>query len=66
MMRRMFENVCGGAFGDPRYDVSLSIRPKPSAIETDSEIDSFFEGYGRKILGEREYKYFEDGLYAFF
>jgi aminoglycoside phosphotransferase (APT) family kinase protein len=56
----------GGAFGDPRYDVSLAIRPKPNAIETYSEIDTFFEGYGKKILGEREYKYFADGLYEFF
>lgn len=56
----------GGAYGDPRYDVSLAIRPKPNAIETDSEVDTFFEGYGSKILGIGEYKYFEDGLYAFF
>ncbi|HZG84230.1 aminoglycoside phosphotransferase family protein [Paenibacillus sp.] len=56
----------GGAFGDPRYDLSLAIRPKPNAIETKSEIDAFFEGYGKKILDEREYKYFENGLYAFF
>ncbi|NOU98550.1 phosphotransferase [Paenibacillus planticolens] len=54
------------AFGDPRYDLSLAIRPKPNAIETNSEIDAFFEGYGKKILNDREYKYFEDGLYAFF
>ncbi len=56
----------GGTFGDPRYDLSLAIRPKPNAIETNSDINSFFEGYGKKILDEREYKYFEDGLYAFF
>ncbi|MEV5027761.1 phosphotransferase family protein [Paenibacillus sp. LPE1-1-1.1] len=56
----------GGAFGDPRYDLSLAIRPKPNAIVTNSEINTFFEGYGEKILDEREYKYFEDGLYAFF
>lgn len=56
----------GEAFGDPRYDVSLAIRPKPNAVETDSEINTFFEGYGKKIIDEQEYKYFEDGLYAFF
>lgn len=56
----------GGALGDPRYDLSLAIRPKPNAIETDSEIDVFFEGYGKKSLNEQEYRYFEDGLYAFF
>jgi len=56
----------GGAFGDPRYDLSLAIRPKPDAIETNSEIEAFFEGYGIKILDERDYRYFENGLYAFF
>ncbi|CAI6086999.1 phosphotransferase family protein [Cohnella sp. JJ-181] len=56
----------GGAFGDPRYDLSLAIRPKPNAIETNSEIEVFFEGYGKKRLDEQEYKYFENGLYAFF
>ncbi|MBP1989638.1 aminoglycoside phosphotransferase family protein [Paenibacillus eucommiae] len=56
----------GGAFGDPRYDAALAVRPKPNAIETESEIDAFFEGYGKKIIGEQEYKYFENGLYAFF
>lgn len=56
----------GGALGDPRYDVSLAIRPKPNAIETESEIDVFFEGYGRGRISESEYKYFEEGLYAFF
>lgn len=56
----------GGAFGDPRYDLSLAIRPKPNAIETNSEIDEFFKGYGKRILSEREYNYFENGLYAFF
>ncbi|MNI19019.1 Aminoglycoside 3'-phosphotransferase [compost metagenome] len=56
----------GGGFGDPRYDISLAIRPKPNAFEIESEIDTFFEGYGKKILSEQEYKYFEDGLYSFF
>ncbi|NOU86036.1 phosphotransferase [Paenibacillus sp. LMG 31460] len=56
----------GGAFGDPRYDISLAIRPKPNAIETESGIHTFFEGYGIKILNKKEYEYFEDGLYSFF
>ncbi|MCS7460989.1 aminoglycoside phosphotransferase family protein [Paenibacillus doosanensis] len=56
----------GGAFGDPRYDVSLAVRPKPGAMETDAEREAFFEGYGRKIISEREYRYFENGLYEFF
>ncbi|MCQ6559380.1 phosphotransferase family protein [Paenibacillus mendelii] len=55
-----------GAFGDPRYDAALAIRPKPNAFEIDSEIDIFFEGYGTKLIGEQEYTYFKDGLYEFF
>jgi len=56
----------GAGFGDPRYDMSLAIRPKPNIFEIQSEIDIFFEGYGTNILGEREYKYFNEGLYEFF
>lgn len=56
----------GGAFGDPRYDVSLAIRPKPNAIETELEIHTFFEGYGTEILSKMETEYFENGLYNFF
>lgn len=56
----------GGGFGDPRYDISLAIRPKPNAFEVESEINAFFEGYGKRTLSEREYKYFEEGLYSFF
>jgi aminoglycoside phosphotransferase (APT) family kinase protein len=56
----------GGGFGDPRYDISLAIRPKPNAFEIQSDIDIFCEGYGKKFLGEQEYKYFSEGLYEFF
>jgi aminoglycoside phosphotransferase (APT) family kinase protein len=56
----------GGGFGDPRYDLSLAIRPKPNAFETESDIEAFFEGYGKKILDEQDYKYFVEGLYEFF
>ncbi|ULL17155.1 aminoglycoside phosphotransferase family protein [Paenibacillus sp. H1-7] len=56
----------GGGYGDPRYDLSLAIRPKPSAFEVQSEIDAFFEGYGKKSLTEQEYSYFAEGLYEFF
>lgn len=56
----------GGALGDPRYDVSLAIRPKPNAFENERDKQVFFEGYGEKIISEEDYKYFEEGLYNFF
>ena len=37
----------GGAYGDPRYDVSLAVRPKPGAFENEVEVNIFFEGYGK-------------------
>ncbi|WJE50697.1 phosphotransferase [Bacillus cereus] len=56
----------GGVYGDPRYDVSLAIRPKPRIFENKVEVSIFFEGYGKKIITDEEYNYFEDGLYSFF
>lgn len=48
----------GGAFGDPRYDLSLAVRPKPNAFEVQSEVDIFFEGYGQNRIDEQECTYF--------
>ncbi|MBD2846569.1 phosphotransferase [Paenibacillus sp. IB182496] len=56
----------GGAHGDPRYDVSLAIRPKPNVFQSSKDHRAFFDGYGKKIITDEEYEYFEDGLYAFF
>jgi aminoglycoside phosphotransferase (APT) family kinase protein len=56
----------GGAYGDPRYDVSLAVRPKRNAFENEEDKEIFYEGYGQKIITEQDYMYFEDGLYAFF
>lgn len=56
----------GGAYGDPRYDVSLAIRPKPNAFENEIDKQIFFEGYGEKIIDENVYDYFVKGLYEFF
>lgn len=54
----------GGAWGDPRYDLALAIRPKPGIFdERDAEL--FCEGYGRAPLSADEYQYFVD-LYEFF
>ncbi|QTD39921.1 phosphotransferase family protein [Sporosarcina sp. Te-1] len=55
----------GGAFGDPRYDLALAIRPKPGMFERTEDREIFFEGYGMSINRE-EYVYFADGLYEFF
>src|SRR5699024_388531 len=56
----------GGAYGDPRYDVSLAVRPKPNAFENVLERELFFEGYGGKIIKNEEFDYFVNGLYEFF
>ena len=55
-----------GAYGDPRYDVSLAIRPKPNAFEKEIDRVIFFEGYGEKIIDDNVYDYFVNGLYEFF
>lgn len=56
----------GAAFGDPRYDVALAIRPKFNAFDHPRDREIFFEAYGKSRLTEGEYNYFEDGLYRFF
>lgn len=55
-----------GACGDPRYDVSLAIRPKPNAFENNIDKEIFFEGYGTKMIDDNIYNYFVNGLYEFF
>ncbi|WP_404448628.1 phosphotransferase [Sutcliffiella horikoshii] len=55
----------GGAFGDPRYDVSLAIRPKKAVFDWEGDKVSFFKGYGECILTEGDYNYFLD-LYEYF
>lgn len=55
-----------GAYGDPRCDVSLAIRPKPNAFEDKIDKEIFFEGYGDKIIDDNIYDYFSNGLYEFF
>lgn len=55
-----------GAYGDPRYDVSLAIRPKPNVFEKEIEKQIFFEGYGENIIDDKIYEYFVNGLYEFF
>ncbi len=55
-----------GDYGDPRYDISLAIRPKSNMFQTKEDYEAFFDGYGRFTLSEKEYKYFAEGLYDFF
>ncbi|MFB7142246.1 aminoglycoside phosphotransferase family protein [Gottfriedia sp. NPDC056225] len=55
----------GGAYGDPRYDVSLAIRPNPNIFENKAEVTIFFEGYGNGLISDEEYQYFV-GIYEFF
>lgn len=56
----------GGAYGDPRYDAALAIRPKSNVFQCRSDVDIFFEGYGKQAINQREYSYFAEGLYEFF
>ncbi|MBO1005083.1 phosphotransferase family protein [Pseudogracilibacillus auburnensis] len=51
----------GGAYGDPRYDLSLAIWPK----EKDFPEEQFFNGYGEKSMDEEKYEYFANGVYEF-
>ncbi|HLG64476.1 MAG TPA: aminoglycoside phosphotransferase family protein [Ktedonosporobacter sp.] len=52
-----------GAVGDPRYDLTLAIRPKEGIFPED--IQAFLDGYGSAGLSEDEYEYFTN-LYEFF
>ncbi|NRG46712.1 aminoglycoside phosphotransferase family protein, partial [Bacillus sp. CRN 9] len=56
----------GGTYGDPRYDVSIAIRPKPNAFNNEIDREIFNEGYGKKIIDDKTYDYFVNGLYEFF
>ncbi|NBD26327.1 phosphotransferase family protein [Paenibacillus glycinis] len=56
----------GAAFGDPRYDAALAIRPKPNAFERAHDVALFYEAYDGLRLTIEEYRYYEEGLYAFF
>ncbi len=55
----------GGAYGDPRYDIALAIRPDPDCFDVEKDIYAFFEGSGSSPLSCEEYDYF-NGIYEFF
>ena len=56
----------GAAFGDPRYDIALAIRPKLNAFDNERDKDIFYNAYGKSKITEEEYNYFEEGIYSFF
>lgn len=55
----------GGAFGDPRYDLALAVRPIDDLFQSDEDLDAFFAGYGAPPISRAEFDYF-NGLYEFF
>lgn len=56
-----------GCLGDPRYDVTLAIRPKVGTFNNQEDVDLFFEGYGKISINEKTADFFGNkGLYAFF
>lgn len=54
------------AYGDPRLDISLAIRPKPNAFQDETDLNIFFEGYGENLIDRHIYDYYVNGLYEFF
>ncbi|WP_078392954.1 phosphotransferase family protein [Shouchella patagoniensis] len=56
----------GGAYGDPRYDVALAVRPKPSLFQKNTDYTLFFNGYGAEPISKEDYHYFANGLNEFF
>lgn len=54
-----------GAYGDPRYDLALAIRPKARIYDAPEDVQAFLDGYGTSGLSQEEYDYFI-GLYEFF
>lgn len=54
------------AFGDPRFDIALAIRPKQGVFDQTGDKDIFLEAYDRLTITEEEYLFFQEGLYQFF
>jgi len=60
---QLFIDVAGMTIGDPRYDEALAIRKLKKHPDL---IDTFYEGYERNRMSDKEFVYFNDGLYEFF
>ncbi|TFB22832.1 hypothetical protein E3U55_06235 [Filobacillus milosensis] len=56
----------GGAYGDPRYDTAIAVRPKQGIFRWPQDWHIFFESYGKEPINRKEYDYFVEGLYEFF
>jgi aminoglycoside phosphotransferase (APT) family kinase protein len=54
------------AFGDPRFDIALAIRPKAGIFGHEGDREIFCESYGRVEITDDEYRYYQEGLYKFF
>jgi aminoglycoside phosphotransferase (APT) family kinase protein len=54
------------AFGDPRFDIALAIRPKKGIFDREGDKVIFLESYGRTGITDDEYRYYQEGLYTFF
>ena len=55
----------GGAWGDPRYDLALALKPEKEAFRARADTDAFLAGYEGRKLTTREARYFVR-LYDFF
>ncbi|MGG0656646.1 aminoglycoside phosphotransferase family protein [Rummeliibacillus pycnus] len=56
-----FIDVAFMTIGDPRYDEALAIRKF-----TEQEKEAFYKGYTRNKIQDKEFTYFNNGLYEFF
>jgi aminoglycoside phosphotransferase (APT) family kinase protein len=54
-----------GAWGDPRYDLALALRPSRAAFRARADASAFYEGYAGRKLTTSEARYFVT-LYDFF
>ena len=45
----------GGAWGDPRHDLALALRPESGVFDSDAEHAAFWHGYGARVEIEAEY-----------
>ena len=58
-----FIDLSGCTYGDPRYDVALGIK---AFLSNPVLLDAFYLGYEAKRMSNKEFTYFEEGLYEFF
>jgi aminoglycoside phosphotransferase (APT) family kinase protein len=59
----LFIDIAVMTVGDPRYDEALAIR---KIVHNPDDLEAFYQGYTRYRVTKEEFRYFDDGLYAFF